>query len=403
MLAFFKILVSSILKNIKHLTDKHLDRNLQIMSNREQTIIRTSWAGVGINLLLSGFKAVVGLLSHSIAILLDAVNNLTDAFSATVTIIGMKLAIKPADKEHPFGHGRAEYFTAVVISVIIIVAGGSSFIESFKKIMHPEQSDYSLPMLAVLVVAILVKILLGHFVKRIGHKVNSESLMATGADALFDALVTGATFIAAVCSMLFGDKLANVPVDGILGCLISLIIIKAGYTMLMSPVNELMGERIPAGLAKAIKADICRISPVLGAYDLQLHNYGPKQMIGAVNVALPEEMTAEQIHFLSQRIRREIYAKYSVLLTVGIYAVITGNKEIVQMQDAISSIAMSYPGVLQVHGMFVDTAERHISFDIVLDFSVRDIPALKQNITDSILSRWPGYSVQINVDKDWCD
>lgn len=373
------------------------------MRNREKTIIRTSWAGVGINLLLSGFKAIVGMLSNSIAILLDAVNNLTDAFSATVTIIGMKLAIKPADKEHPFGHGRAEYFTAVVISVIIIVAGGSSLVESFKKVLHPEPADYSAAMLAVLAVAILVKILLGHYVKRIGKDMNSESLVATGADALFDALVTSATLLAAICGMVFGDSLANVPVDGILGCLISLIIIKAGYTMLMSPVNELMGERIPAGLARAIKADICKISPVLGAYDLQLHNYGPKQMIGAVNVALPEEMTAEQIHFLSQRIRREIYSKYSVLLTVGIYAVITGNKEIVQMQDAITAIAMSRPGVLQVHGMFVDTDERHISFDIVLDFSVRDIPALKQDITDTIQTRWPGYSVQINVDKDWCD
>lgn len=373
------------------------------MKNREQTIIRTSWAGVGINVLLAGFKAVIGLISNSLAILLDAVNNVTDVFSASVTIIGMKLASKPADKEHPFGHGRAEYFTAVLISVIIILAGGSFLVESFKKILHPEPADYSTPMLIVLAVAVLVKILLGHFVKRIGHRVNSESLVATGADALFDALVTSATLVAAICGMIFGHSLDNIPIDGILGLLISLIVIKSGYTMLMSPVNELMGERIPAGLTKAIKADICKISPVLGAYDLQLHNYGPKQMIGAVNVALPEEMTAEQIHLLSQRIRREIYEKYSVLLTVGIYAVITGNKEIVEMQDAISSIAMSRPGVLQVHGMFIDTVERHISFDIVIDFSVRDILSLKQDITDAILARWPDYSVQINADKDWCD
>ena len=373
------------------------------MSTREKRIVRTSLAGVAVNLLLSGFKAIIGLMSNSIAIMLDAINNLSDAFSASVTIIGMKLAGKPADKEHPFGHGRAEYFTAVVIALIIIVAGGSSFIESIKKILHPEPSDYSAITIIVLVTAILAKILLGMYVRKTGKEVSSESLIATGADALFDALVTSATLVAAISGMVFGSMLDNIPVDGILGGLISLIIIKAGYDMLMSPINELMGERIPAGLAKSIKSDICRISPVLGAYDLQLHNYGPEQMVGAVNIALPEEMTAEQIHFLSQRIKREINAKYGVTLTVGIYAVITGDKEIVQMQDAIASIASSMPGVIQVHGMFIDTIGHHISFDIVIDFSAKDIAKLKQDITSAILDRWPGYDVQINIDKDWCD
>ena len=373
------------------------------MISRERQIIRTSWVGVATNILLSGFKAVVGLLSNSIAIVLDAINNLSDAFSATVTIIGMKLAGKPADKEHPFGHGRAEYFTAVVISVVIIIAGGSSFIESIKKMMNPEPSEYTYLTLAVLVVAILAKIFLGRYVKNVGNEVNSESLTATGADALFDALVTGATLISAIMSMLLGDKMSGIPMDGILGGLISLIIIRAGYNMLMNPVNELMGERIPAGIAKAIKADICKISPVLGAYDLQLHNYGPEHMVGALNIAIPEEMTAEQIHFLSQKIKREIYNKYGVLLIIGIYAVITGNKEIVQMQDAVSALASSMPGVLQVHGMFIDTVGKHISFDIVIDFSVKDIAGLKKDITSAVQERWPGYSVQINIDKDWCD
>lgn len=373
------------------------------MITREKRIIRASWTGVLANLLLSGFKAAVGTMSHSIAILLDALNNLTDAFSASVNIIGMKLAGKPADKEHPFGHGRAEYFTAIVIAVIIIAAGGSSLIESVKKILHPEQAEYTGLTIIVLVTAILVKIALGLYVRKTGKEVNSESLVATGADALFDALVTGATLIAAISSLLFGSMLEGIPVDGILGALISLIIMKAGYNMLMSPINELLGERIPAGLARSIKSDICRISPVLGAYDLQLHNYGPEQMVGAVNIAIPEEMTAEQIHFLSQKIKREINAKYGVMLTVGIYAVITGDKEIVQMQNAVTAIASSMPGVIQVHGMFIDTVGHHISFDIVVDFSAKDIAKLKEDIASAVAGRWPGYDVQINIDKDWCD
>ena len=374
-----------------------------MISSRERQIIRASRIGILTNLLLSAFKAIIGIISNSIAIILDAVNNLTDAFSATVTVIGVKLAGKPADKEHPFGHGRAEYFTAVVISVVIIIAGGSSFIESIKKIIHPEQSDYTTLTLAVLIVAILAKIVLGRYVKKVGHRVNSESLIATGADALFDALVTSATLVSAILAMFLGEKMSEVPVDGILGALISLIIIRAGYNMLMHPVNELLGERIPSSIAKSIKADVCKIRPVMGAYDLQLHNYGPELMVGALNIALPEEMTAEQIHFLSQKIKRDIYAKYGVQLIVGIYAVITKDPTIVELQKKVAEIATSAPGVIQVHGMFTDTIEKHISFDIVIDFSVKDIAALKKCIIDKIQNRLPGYSVLINIDKDWCD
>ena len=373
------------------------------MTDRENKIIRTSWVGVGVNLTLSAFKAVSGLLSNSIAIVLDAVNNLSDAFSATVTIIGMKVAGKPADKEHPYGHGRAEYFTAVIIAAVIIIAGASSFVESFKKILSPEPSDYSLVTVGVLVVAIVAKVILGMHVKRTGKEVNSESLEATGSDALFDALITGTTLVAALCGIIFGNKIDKIPIDGILGAFISLVIVKAGYNMIMAPINELMGERIPAGLAKSIKADICKISPVMGAYDLQLHNYGPEQMIGAVNIAIPEEMTAQEIHFLTQRIREEIKARYGVVLTVGIYAVITGNKEIVQMQESISSMVSSMPDIIQVHGMFIDTVEHRISFDIVIDFSVNDVAKLKRDITDCIVERYPGFIVNVHIDKDYCD
>lgn len=373
------------------------------MMEREIVIIRASWIGVGTNILLSIFKACIGLVSNSIAILMDALNNLSDAFSASVTIIGMKVAGKPADKEHPFGHGRVEYFTAIVISLVIIVAGVSCLVESVKKIIHPEPAVYTFLSILILAVAILAKIFLGRYVKKVGKDYNSESLCATGADALFDALITGSTLLAAICGMIFGNKLDNIPIDGILGGFISLIILKAGYEMMMKPINELLGERIPAGLAKSIKADICEISPVLGAYDLQLHNYGPEEIVGAVNIAIPEEMTAREIHVLTQRIHTIIHEKYGVILTVGIYAVVTGDKHIVEMQDGVNAIASSMPGVLQVHGMFINPTEHIISFDIVIDFSVNDITALKKEINERLVERYPGFNVRIHIDKDWCD
>ena len=271
------------------------------------------------------------------------------------------------------------------------------------KIIHPEPAEYTFVTILILMVAILAKILLGRYVKKVGKEYNSESLCATGADALFDALVTGSTLLAAICGMIFGHKLDNIPIDGILGGFISLIIIKAGYEMMMKPVNELLGERIPAGLAKSIKADICEISPVLGAYDLQLHNYGPEQIVGAVNIAIPEEMTAREIHVLTQKIHTIIHEKYGVILTVGIYAVVTGDKHIVEMQDGVNAIVSSMPGVLQVHGMFINPTEHIISFDIVIDFSVNDIAALKKEINERLVERYPGFNVKIHIDKDWCD
>lgn len=373
------------------------------MTDREKKIIRTSWTGVAVNILLSAFKAVTGIVANSIAIVLDAINNLSDAFSATVTIIGMKVAGKPADKEHPYGHGRAEYFTAIIIAAVIVIAGITSLVESFKKILHPEPTEYTVAALVVLITAIAAKIVLGKYVKKTGREVNSESLIATGSDALFDALITGSTLLAAICGMVFGDRLSMVPVDGILGALIAVVIVKAGYEMMMKPINELMGERIPTGLAKSIRSEICRIPPVMGAYDLQLHNYGPEQIIGAVNISIPEEMTAQQIHFLTQHIKEDIQKKYGVMLTIGIYAVITGDKDIVAMQESISSMVESMPGVLQVHGMFINTADRKVSFDIVIDFSVKDIAALKKDIAACIGARYPGFDVQVHIDKDYCD
>ena len=368
-----------------------------------QVAMRVSIVSIIVNISLSVFKLLAGIFAKSGAMISDAVHSASDVFSTIIVMIGVTIAGKESDKEHPYGHGRLEYFTAVVISVVIIFAGGSSFIESVKKIFHPVQAEYSAHTLTILIVAIAAKIFLSRYVSRTGKEVNSESLIATGADAMFDALITGATLVSAVCTMIFGEHMAGIPLDGILGAAISIVIVKAGYDMMMSPVSELLGERIPAGLAKSIKSDICSIEPVMGAYDLMLHNYGPEHMTGAVHISVPASMTAEEIHFLSEKIRTLIHGKYGVLLTVGIYAVKTGNEAIVKMQDDITKIVSALPGILQVHGMFVDESKMEISFDIVIDFSVKDVSEMRREITDILGTVYPNYSVKVNIDKDYCD
>ena len=215
---------------------------------REQQITRTSIIGIVANVFLAAFKAAVGLLSNSIAIVLDAVNNLTDALSSVITILGVKLAKRRPDKNHPFGYGRIEYFSAVIIAAIVLAAGATSLIESVKKIIHPETPDYSAVTLIIVAVAVVVKLLLGRYVKAQGEKYNSEALIASGSDASFDAIISASTLVGALINLIF-----KVNLDGIIGAVISVFILKAGVEMLMNSVSDIMGSRPDSEITRQIR------------------------------------------------------------------------------------------------------------------------------------------------------
>ena len=241
--------------------------------------------------MLAAFKAAVGVIAGSFAIVMDAVNNLSDALSSVITIVGTKLSMKPADREHPFGHGRIEYFSAIIIAVIVLSAGITSLFESVKKLFHPTEPNYTTVTLIVIVVAIVVKLVLGRYVKHKGEELKSDALIASGSDALFDAIITLATLFSAVVMLLWDFSL-----DGILGALISLAIIKAGFEMLASPVNELLGKSIPKELTNQIMKEVSEVEGVRGVYDLILHNYGANMTIGSLHINVYDTMSAHEIH-----------------------------------------------------------------------------------------------------------
>ncbi|MBQ1169044.1 MAG: cation transporter, partial [Bacteroidales bacterium] len=249
--------------------------------DRNSQIIRTSVIGIVANVLLAAFKAVVGIIASSVAIVMDAVNNLSDALSSVITIVGTKLSQRPADRKHPFGFGRIEYFSAIIIAVIVLSAGITSLIESVKKIFNPTEPTYTTATLIVIVVAIVVKLILGWFVKKKGKQLRSDALIASGSDALFDAIITAATLVSAGVMLIWGISL-----DGYLGALISILIIKAGIEMLASPVNELLGAKVSPELVKEIRQEIMGFDGVRGVYDIILHNYGPEVMIGSLHIGV---------------------------------------------------------------------------------------------------------------------
>ena len=366
--------------------------------NRSQEIIRTSWIGIVTNVLLAGFRAVVGVLASSVAIVMDAVNNLSDALSSVITIIGTKLSQRPADRKHPFGFGRIEYFSAIIIAVIVLSAGITSLIESVKKIFHPTEPEYTTVTLVIIVVAIVVKLVLGQYVKRKGQQLKSDALIASGSDALFDAVITLATLVSAGVMLLW-----NVSLDGILGALISLVIIKAGIEMLASPVNELLGTSIPAELSKQIIKETSDFEGVHGVYDLILHNYGPDVKIGSLHINVNDTMSAHEIHGLTRKITTYMYEHHGIIMTVGVYAVATGDNRRAELQSKVMQSLAAHNDIVQVHGFYYSEKDQMLSVDVVPDISVHDDAALISQLTEEIQPLVPDMQVVIVVDHNYSE
>lgn len=366
--------------------------------NRNAQIIRTSVVGIVTNVLLAAFKAAVGVLASSIAIIMDAVNNLSDALSSVITIVGTKLSERPADRKHPFGFGRIEYFSAIIIAVIVLSTGVTSLIESVKKIFNPTEPSYTTTTLIVIVVAIVVKLVLGQYVKRKGKLLKSDALIASGADALFDAVITLATLVSAGVMLLW-----NFSLDGILGALISLVIIKAGVEMLASPVNELLGARVSPELISDIKREIKAFEGVHGVYDIILHNYGPNVMIGSLHINVLDTMPAHEIHGLTRKISTQMYDNHGIIMTVGVYALATGENRRAELQAKVMQTLAANPDIVQVHGFYYSERDQMLSVDVVPEITVHDDASLIDQLTSEIQPLVPGMKVVIVVDHNYSE
>ena len=362
---------------------------------REKTIVRTSILGIVANVLLAAFKAVVGVVSNSIAITLDAVNNLSDALSSVITIVGAKLANKLPDKKHPLGYGRIEYLSAMIVAAIVLYAGGTSAVESVKKIIHPEAADYSTVSLVIIAAAVVVKLVLGKYVKRQGERVNSGALVASGADALFDAILSASVLASAIVFVTTGISL-----EAYVGVLISLFITKSGIEMLKDTLDDILGKRTDGDTAKEIKKILTSEKPVRGAYDLILNDYGPNKSIGSVHLELPDTMTVEELDVLTRKLQHRVFKETGVILTgVGVYSYNTKDDEASKIRSDVLKIVKSHEWALQMHGFYVDLQERSMRFDVVMSFAVAPDEGVA-TLTKEVGEAFPEYSVHIAPDVD---
>lgn len=365
--------------------------------DRNKKIVKISILGIIVNVILVVFKSIIGLAVNSIAIILDAVNNLSDALSSIITIIGTKLSAKRPNKKHPFGYGRIEYFSSIIIAIIVLIAGLSAFKESFIKTIHIETANYSIISLIIIIVAVFVKFFLGTYVKKQGKMLNSGSLVASGTDAISDSVLSFSTFIAALISIIW-----HISLEGPLGVIISVIIIKSAFQILKETIDDIIGTRSDKELIGKIKSTIVTYKEVLGVYDLTLHNYGPNKIIASAHIELYDSLNVREVHRLTRRIEIDVYRKYGIVLTLGIYAS-NDIKEYKEIKMYIKELLKNYPNIIQMHGFYVDEEYKFISFDVIFSFDEKDPEKIIVEINTKLKEKYPAYNFGIILDADISD
>jgi len=369
-------------------------------TNREKEIIKTSILGIIGNVFLVAFKAFVGILAGSIAIIMDAVNNFTDALSSTITIVGTKLASKRPDKKHPYGYGRIEYLTSTLIAVLILFAGGMAVYESIGSIVDHFQNNtmpsFEIYSIVIVAVAIGVKIAIGLFFRKKGQSIESDALKASGMDALFDSILSTGTLVGVLVA-----KFANVYIEGYLGVAIGLFILKSGVEVMRESLSAMIGDRYERDYVVAIKEEINHIEGVRGCYDLILNNYGHDRNIGSVHIGVSDDLTAKDIQVIERKIALLMYEKYNTIMTVGIYADNVSDDLSHEIFERVSEVVKAHPHVLQTHGFYVDKEQKVISFDVVISFDDPDATETIRLIKEETEAQNEGYRVHVQYDQDF--
>ena len=361
--------------------------------NRNKEIIRTSMVGVAGNLFLAAFKFAVGFVSNAVSIQADALNSASDALSSVITIIGAKLSGRDPDRKHPFGYGRIEYLSSLFIGLLIVYAGMVSIVESVKRILHPQASEYSVGTMVIITAAILVKILIGVYTKHRGEELESVALKASGKDALNDSIASAATLAAALVYVLSG-----VSIEAYVALAISFLIIKNGAETLHDTVSTLLGERVDVELASAVKRSILSFPEVDAVFDIIIHNYGREKLIGSAHIEVPDRITAAWVDNLQRAITKKVLQDTGVeMLGITIYAVNSRDEEAIRMRENVRQLAEENEAVRSMHGFYLDKVDMVISFEAEIDFGAGDSNAIRRDLIERIGNVYPGYAVNVKV------
>lgn len=357
----------------------------------------SSLVGIICNLILFSIKYIMGALSHSISIVSDAFNNLSDCAGCLVTLLGYKMASKPADKDHPFGHGRIEYLTSLTIAVLIIFVGIELLKNSIEKIVNPEEIKFSLFVLFSLIFSIAVKLWMAFFNTKLGRKINSSVMIATAKDSKSDVIATSATLIALICSLF-----TKLPIDGIMGFVVSVFILKSGYDIVKDTVDELLGKPADPEVVNQIKKYVLKNDKIIGIHDLIIHSYGPGNMIGSCHVEVKSNEVFTEVHDIVDSIEREIYNDMNILMTIHMDPIEVDDQLTNNTKKLVNKIINSIDPALHIHDFRIVSGESHTNliFDLVVPFECKySHQQLKQRIDDLLSKENINYYTVIVFDK----
>ena len=359
----------------------------------------SSFVGIVCNIILFLTKFAIGALSNSIAIISDGFNNLSDCASCVITMFGYKLAAKPADKDHPFGHGRMEYLTSLVIAMVIMVVDFQLFRDAAQKIIHPEEVHFSTVALVALVISVFVKVWMGLFNMKLGKTINSSVMMATSKDSFNDVIATAATIIALVASIW-----TDAPIDGIMGIIVAIFIFFSGYEIIKETVDELLGQPADLELVEQLKEMVEANGSFLGVHDLIIHSYGPGNLIGSMHIEVDAAQNVMEIHDIIDEFERQVYDKLNIRMTVHMDPVEPNNEVVKKCRDMVSSILSDISKELEFHDFRVVSGPSHTNlvFDVVVPygFELGD-RQIKERIDAKLCGYDTKYYTVITFDKSY--
>lgn len=351
------------------MTDFLVNKFIKDSTNIESTEVRTRYGmlasvvGIFCNVLLFSVKLTIGLILSSLAVTADAFNNLSDAASSIISFIGVKMAGKPADAEHPFGHGRIEYIAALIVSFLVIEVGFTFFKSSISKILHPEEISFDLVPFVILILSILVKLWMAFFNNKLGKRIDSKVMLATAADSLGDVITTSATVLSIIIC-----HFTSINVDAIAGLIVSAIVIWSGISIAKDTLEPLIGERVPAELYQKITDIVESYDGIVGTHDLIVHNYGPNRSMATIHAEVPNDINIDVSHEIIDKIERDVKKDLNILLVIHMDPVEMRDEEVLSLREKTSRIVHALDPELNFHDFRVlkENEQRNLIFDLLI-------------------------------------
>lgn len=351
------------------MTDFLVNKFIKDSTNIESTEVRTRYGmlasvvGIFCNVLLFSVKLTIGLILSSLAVTADAFNNLSDAASSIISFIGVKMAGKPADAEHPFGHGRIEYIAALIVSFLVIEVGFTFFKSSISKILHPEEISFDLVPFVILILSILIKLWMAFFNNKLGKRIDSKVMLATAADSLGDVITTSATVLSIIIC-----HFTSINVDAIAGLIVSAIVIWSGISIAKDTLEPLIGERVPTELYQKITDIVESYDGIVGTHDLIVHNYGPNRSMATIHAEVPNDINIDVSHEIIDKIERDVKKDLNILLVIHMDPVEMRDEEVLSLREKTSRIVHALDPELNFHDFRVlkENEQRNLIFDLVI-------------------------------------